>query len=584
MADNSITLKSLTDETATVAGYGVVFGDRDLDGETFTKDTELDLDLVPAKRVFYDHTMGNVKHSLGTVLKATVDDVGVWIEAELDRSRQYVAQVLKLIEAGALGWSSGSVPHLVRRDGGVIKAWPVVEFSLTPTPCEPRTLGIERIKAMAEADPEYKALLPQEPGEGSAGADEGRAEAASETTITEGKIMDPNEIKTLVAEAAKAAATEAVEAFKASLPPVTSGLTVTKDEAEHGFKSFGEQLAAIKRAAIMPSSVDPRLLAINEKAMKATGASETVGAEGGFLVQQDFAKEMLGRIYNTGEILRRVRQRPLGPGANGLVVNVINETSRATGSRFGGVRAYWLNEGGTLTKSKPAYRRFSLNLEKLIGLYYATDELLQDDIALSGEVGDSFVNELRFAAEDSIINGTGAGYPLGVLASGATVSVAKETGQAATGLVYQNLVKMWSRMWAPDRAEAVWFINQDVEPQLFQLYLAVGTGGVPAYMPANGLSQGPYSTLFGRPVIPVEYCPTLGTVGDVILANFSNYRWIDKAGIQAASSIHVQFTTDESTFRWVWRCNGAPFDVSALTPASGSSNTLGHFVTVATRA
>jgi HK97 family phage major capsid protein len=393
--------------------------------------------------------------------------------------------------------------------------------------------------------------------------------------------MEDTEIKALVADAAKAAASEAVEAFKASLPPVTSGLTVTQDEAERGFKSFGDQLLAIKRAALAPADVDPRLKAIQTKA---TGASETVGSEGGFLVQQDFAKEMLNRMYNTGQILSRVNQRALGANANGLVVNVVNETDRAVGSRFGGVRAYWLNEGGSLTKSKPAYRRFSLNLEKLIGLYYATDELMQDDTALGGEVNDMFVKELQFAAEDSIVNGTGAGYPLGVLNSDATVSVSKETGQAAATIVSQNISKMWARMWAPDRANAAWFINQEAEPQLDSLYLAVGVGGVPVYMPANGLSSSPYGTLKGRPVIPVEYCAALGTAGDILLANFANYRWIDKAGIQSASSIHIKFESDEMTFRWVWRCNGAPFDVAPLTPYKGTSSTLGHFVTVAVRA
>ena len=93
----------------------------------------------------------------------------------MQRSKQYVDQVLKLIEKGVLGWSSGSVSHVVRREGGLIKSWPVVEFSLTPTPCEPRTLGVERIKALAADNPEFKAFLPQEPGEGSADASKGAA-------------------------------------------------------------------------------------------------------------------------------------------------------------------------------------------------------------------------------------------------------------------------------------------------------------------------------------------------------------------------------------------------------------------------
>ena len=47
-----------------------------------------------------------------------------------------------------LGWSSGSVPHLVQRTKGSlpgtqkITSWPIVELSLTPTPAEPRTIGV----------------------------------------------------------------------------------------------------------------------------------------------------------------------------------------------------------------------------------------------------------------------------------------------------------------------------------------------------------------------------------------------------------------------------------------------------------
>ncbi|HLF02191.1 MAG TPA: phage major capsid protein, partial [Anaerolineales bacterium] len=309
--------------------------------------------------------------------------------------------------------------------------------------------------------------------------------------------------------------------------------------------------------------------------------SEGIAEDGGFLLQHDFATEALDRVYGTGEIMKLVNRRAIGAGANGLTINVINETSRATGSRFGGVRAYWLNEGGTKTASRPTYRRFVLPLEKLIGLYYATDELLQDATGLGGEVSSMFSLEIQFAVEDAIVNGNGAGLPLGVLAAPATVSVAKETGQAANTIVYQNLVKMWARMWAPSRKNAVWLVNQDAEPQLDQLSLAVGTGG----LEPRFVTYGPDGVMRikGRPVVPVEYCQTLGTVGDILLADFGGYRFIDKGGLKADVSIHVQFTTDESAFRWVYRCNGAPFWNSAVTPKNGTS-TLSQFVSLATRA
>jgi phage head maturation protease len=158
-----VTVKALTADTATVAGYGVIFGGADLEGDTFTKSTNYMLDLVPAKPVCYDHTMSaKVSHVIGTVKSVTADETGLWVEAELKRSEDYVDAVLELINRGVIGWSSGSVPHLVRREAKSITQWPVIEWSLTPTPAEPRTLGVERIKSIdTEQNETTEAAVPQ---------------------------------------------------------------------------------------------------------------------------------------------------------------------------------------------------------------------------------------------------------------------------------------------------------------------------------------------------------------------------------------------------------------------------------------
>ena len=162
MADHAIKVLSATDTHYRIGGYGVVYGGVDLDGETFTAETDYQLELVPRKPVFYDHAQRDVKHSLGDVTELKSDDDGIWIEAELDRSRQYVDHVMALVHANRLGWSSGSVSHLARRDGGVIKTWPLVEFSLTPTPAEPRTLGVSELKSMLDELPELNQFMPVE--------------------------------------------------------------------------------------------------------------------------------------------------------------------------------------------------------------------------------------------------------------------------------------------------------------------------------------------------------------------------------------------------------------------------------------
>jgi HK97 family phage major capsid protein len=141
---------------------------------------------------------------------------------------------------------------------------------------------------------------------------------------------------------------------------------------------------------------------------------------------------------------------------------------------------------------------------------------------------------------------------------------------------------MWSRLWAPCRANAVWLLNQDVEPQLHTMTLGGTNANLPTYLPPGGLSGKMYATLIGRPVLPVEWCATLGTVGDIILADLRHYVTITRGMIESAMSIHLRFDYDESSFRFIFRVDGQPWWASALTPYKGSS-TQSCFVTLETR-
>lgn len=364
-----------------------------------------------------------------------------------------------------------------------------------------------------------------------------------------------------------------IEPIKPDLSPV-----INRDQDK--FKSFGEQLVAVIRAAGDRAQIDPRLRTTIYDA--ATGLQENIPSEGGFLVQQEFANELLTRAYETGQVASRCRRIPLGANSNGLKIPGIDESSRATGSRWGGVRAYWIGEADDKTASRPKFRQIELSLKKLIGLCYATDELLQDATALASIIQQAFAEEFGFMLDDGCINGTGVGQPLGIMNSPCIVQVNKETGQLAATVEFANIVNMWSRMYARSRPNAVWFINQDVEPQLFQMGIMVGTGGSPVYLPPGGASAQPYGTLFGRPVIAIEQCQTLGTAGDIILADFSQFVIVDKGAMQSASSIHVRFVNDESVFRFVYRVDGMPLWNTALTPFKGS-NTLSPFIRLQTR-
>jgi HK97 family phage major capsid protein len=246
------------------------------------------------------------------------------------------------------------------------------------------------------------------------------------------------------------------------------------------------------------------------------------------------------------------------------------------------VSSKWGAEGVAGDESKPKFRLVEFDLKKLISKMTVTDELLQDSTALTAIASQAFSEEVMFMTEDAIVEGSGAGQPLGWLNSPALVTIAKEAGQAAATIVKENIDKMWSRMWSRARRNAVWYINQDIEPQLNGLNQAVGTGGQLVYLPPGGIANAPNTTLYGKPVIATEYNATLGAVGDITLIDPSQYTTVDKGGVQMATSMHVAFDTDEMRFRITYRVDGKPMWAAPLTPFKGSA-TKSPFIALAAR-
>lgn len=350
-----------------------------------------------------------------------------------------------------------------------------------------------------------------------------------------------------------------------------------------GFQTFGHFCQEIIKAGITKTPTHRLVSAYSRFNAVATGMGVGVGADGGFMVPPEFATKIFARMYAPDSVFARTEIYNIN--GNSIKLPRVNETSRATGSRAGGVRAYWTDEGETVTASKPSLGQLGLSLHKLMAIGRATQELLDDSpVAIDAFYTKHFGDEINFLVSDSLFNGTGAGMPLGALNADCTVSVSKETGQSGATVNATNILKMWSRLYAGCRQNAVWFINQDVEPQLYTMQIGTGVANQVVYMPPGGLSQAPYATLMGRPVMPVEYCSTLGTVGDIALIDFSQWVSAVKAGgPTSAVSMHLYFATDENAFRTTYRLDSQPWWNSPLTPYKGS-NTQSCAITLATRA
>jgi HK97 family phage major capsid protein len=151
-----------------VAGYLVRYTSAeapDLTGDYFSPDTDFDAEDGDRVTVYYGHGFDPVlKHrKLG---KGTLrfDDVGVWVEAQLQMRDEYERAIYAMAEAGKLGWSSGTLPNLVEREdegkAARITHWPLgKDASLTPTPAAGLVATqVLSLKAwLAQQEPEQQA-------------------------------------------------------------------------------------------------------------------------------------------------------------------------------------------------------------------------------------------------------------------------------------------------------------------------------------------------------------------------------------------------------------------------------------------
>lgn len=349
----------------------------------------------------------------------------------------------------------------------------------------------------------------------------------------------------------------------------------SREETERwGWPSLGHFAMAVRRAhPAAGMQADPRLF----RGQPTTVSTEGVGEDGGFAVPPEFRREITQLVFGEESLVARTDL--MQSGSN---VWTAPKDETTPWQSTGGIQANWEGEGSQLDESKAALKDMSVRLNKLTALVPVTSELMEDAPGMDSYLRRKAPEKMDFKITDALISGSGAGQPLGILNAPCLVTVAKEGGQAADTLVFNNINNMWARMYARWRSSAVWLINQDIEPQLISLNHPGDSS--PMYVPPGGLSAAPYGTILGRPVVPTEACSTLGDVGDIILASMGQYLAIQKVGgVRTDVSIHLWFNYDTTAFRFILRLGGQPW-LSAPIARFKGGNTLSSFVTLAERA
>lgn len=397
---------------------------------------------------------------------------------------------------------------------------------------------------------------------------------ADEFAATKSKISALERTANLKAETSESTGRVTEPVAPKSEPRITGGAPVIESDPKRGFESVAEFGNVVAQACRPGARTTDERLRVGAAAATTYG-SEGVGADGGYAVPPQFASDIWGLTFNVGSVLSLFNPTPTSSSAVSIA------TSEWTPWGASGVLAYWVNEAGAITQSKPALKNALVNLHKLAVLVPATEELLEDAPRLNNLLTVQAANAIRYKADDSLVNGDGNGKPLGILNAGCLVSQAKTSGQAADTFTAANAAQMIGRLPAGSFPRATWLVGPDTYQQIITMTL----GDQPAFMPPNQAMTGaPYGTLLGRPIIISDVCQTVGDLGDVYLVDPAGYAAFTKAGgIKSSTSMHLFFDYDEMAFKWTFRLGGQPYLSAAVSPAKGSS-TYSHFVALAARA
>lgn len=381
----------------------------------------------------------------------------------------------------------------------------------------------------------------------------------------------------------------AMDAARANAAPVDGAYDGVLHDGEKGkpkdgkdkdlkvFSSLGEQLKAIY--AFRKNGVkDERLQQVNNAVL---GSNEGTGADGGFALQTDFAGQILESAVEQSPLLNRLDRYTCSSAANAMRWLSADETD-VSKSVFGGVQMYWASEGATVAVSKPQFRELKMDLEKMMGFAYCTDEMLTDAAFMTGFFGTAFTLAADRLLTESVISGNGVGKPLGILNSKAIITVDKESTQAAGTFLGANAIKMQARAMPRNRDRLVWLMHPDAEELLPYLSIQSGEAAKFLWNPEGGLGNFDTQRVLNKPVLFEDSCSALGSKGDINLVDPMYYILLTKGTAKQDWSVHVEFLTDQNCFRMVYRCNGAPKIEKPLT-IKNSAKTRSPFVTLAAR-
>lgn len=286
---------------------------------------------------------------------------------------------------------------------------------------------------------------------------------------------------------------------------------------------------------------------------------------GGYSVPEEYGAFLMDKSLES-EIIRP-RATVWGMGSETKKVPAFDGADR-TNNLFGGISGEWLEEGASGTRKTAKLRLIQLKAKKLACFSQASNELIADGMSFEEMLAGALIKGLGWYMDYAFINGTGEGQPLGILNDPALITVSQEQNQTAGTINYTNVVNMFARLAPSCFTNAVWLANPSVIPQLLTMTITIGTGGaqIPVFK-----EEASRFTLLGKEIIFTEKCPALGSKGDLILADLSQYAIGMRKEIALDRSNVPGWMEDMTDYRVIVRVDGQGTWDKPVKPKNGTT-------------
>ena len=311
--------------------------------------------------------------------------------------------------------------------------------------------------------------------------------------------------------------------------------------------------------------------------------SEGTGSAGGFTTPVVYEQEFFRIAAEQGVLAPAARQIALG--ARTVEWTALDQTIAGVSGQstfFGGVKVYRKREADQRTASQPAFAKIQLNATDLTAYTEISRDLVMDTTQnIDGLVTDLIGGAIGWREDYEALAGTGSGEFQGIIGAPCTLSVTRNTSST---IKYQDIFSMYKRLLplSMKSPSLRWIIHPYTLDTLMTIQDASSRFVMMPYPVAGpeGTMQGSLVyRLLGYPVVVTEKVPTVGTAGDLILADPSAYLLGRRSGLEIGVSEHFKFDTDALAIRAKIRNDGQPWLKKYITLQDNSS-TLSAFVSL----